>query len=59
MNETVNNQVDTWVTYPWSPWDLSDPTKIFATCADCDWKLETKSTKKPAAFYKHYDKTHR
>jgi hypothetical protein len=44
--------------YPWSGWDLSDPTKVFATCADCDWKHEVKTAKTPVAFYAHYEAVH-
>lgn len=44
--------------YPWSPWDLSDSTKIFATCPECDWKHEAKTTKTPTAYFEHYDAVH-
>ncbi len=48
-----------WKSYPYSPWDLSDPIKVYATCPECDWRCEAKTTKTPVAFFKHYDETHR
>jgi hypothetical protein len=44
--------------YPWSKYDFSDARRVFATCPECAWREEVKSTKS-TAFFKHYDASHR